>query len=680
VPVFSIRSPQGVVIHIQAPDQQTALQGAQQWASQNAGYLAARANAQQNIAQQNNVSGPKALGGAINSAAHAATFGGLSDIGGAVNAARDGMQNFAADHLGLGKNTGYGMGDAYKGYVDADRDAAQQYGQQHPSVNLGAQILGGSVAPGAVQGMKYIQAAPVVTAAEAGGRFLAGARNVAATAGRSAAVGAGMGAAAGFGNASGTPTQRLAPTAQGAVTGAITGAAVPAALAAAKPVIGAVGDAASNLGTNLGRRVGAIAPEVTANQQLAKALMADGQTSGSLVQGAQNFPGASTPTIADIAGENTRAAVRNAATQGPARNVAQGYRDGVAANLQENAINLTNNLTPGEVRTPAQLQTALRNQQLAAAGAQYPAFKAIPVPMNQQLASALSGKSGGGAIGYAAKLADALRDNDAATELAAISNGTSPDTVSAGALDTIRRGLRDSADKAVQAGDNGIAFGLGGRADDVQGALSTIPEWETANNTFKNYAQQIDAVDHGSTGLTARPPNFAAGIQPMTPEAQAASGVGYRQALVNALGAPTENAVGALNKIATSTNQGQNLAAQYGQDAADAYRAGLGAEADRMTNANYMAPNSNSATAGRQADAHSFSIHGAMDALKGLLNGPDLTDAERQVMVQGGLAQSPDDALMAALMKIQNPGPGITALGPYAVPVAAQQSVLQGPN
>jgi hypothetical protein len=689
VPVFSIRSPQGVVIHIQAPDQQTAMQGAQQWAQQNAGYLSARANANQNIAQQNGGLGP--VGGAINSAAHAATFGALSDIGGAVNAARNGVQNFAAG-MGIGKNTGSSMSDAYKGYVDADRAASQDYAQQHPVANFASQMVGGSIAPGAAAGGRFIQAAP----------------NIAGTIARSGAVGAAMGAASGFGNAQGNPVQRLPAAAQGAAAGGALGAAIPAGLAAAQPVVGGMADAASNLANNLGRRVGAVAPEVTANQQLARAILADGHTPDTLATAGANFPGASTPTVADLAGENTRAAIRNAATQGPARNAAQDYRNQVAANLQDNAIRLTGNLTPGETRTPLQLQSDLRDQQSAAAGAQYPAFQGTAVPVTDGLRSALSGASGSGAIGYAARLADALRDGTATGELGALRAanappGAGPDlggevdpnalawartvlgqpapdsiqpTVSAGTLDVLRRGLRESAGQASRAGENGIASGLGARAGDIEGALSSVPGWDTARGTFRNYAQQIDAVDHGSTGLTATPPDFAAGIQPMTPEAQTASGVGYRQALANALGAPTENAVGALNRISTSTNQGQNLASQFGQDTADTYRAGLGAEADRMTNANYMAPNSNSATAGRQADAHSFSIHGALDALKGLLNGPDLTDAERSAIVSTGLSATPTDPLVAALLRAQQGGLNITGLAPLTVPAAAQQIAL----
>ena len=676
------------------------MQGAQHYAQQNAGYLAARAQANAAVQQNNQHLGD--VGRTIRAAGEGLTAGFGPDLNGAVAAGQTGLQNLAA-RFGVGKPAPYNMAQAYAGTADAVRADEQAYGQRHPVLNTAAQIGGAVLTPGAMGAAKWAAEAP----------------NLAGVVARGAAVGAGYGGLSGAGHAPGGVGSKVAGAAQGAATGAIVGAAVPALGAAVSPVV----DAAGTVAANAARTFGMSNPADVATQRLTRAIQKDlaatGQTPLELQQAHAAWPGNSTPTVADLAGENTRSLMRTAASSGPARQTMVDYRNQVAADLQPNAIYLTSQLTPGEDRSADQLTAALTQARATAAAKQYQDPYNIPVD-SSPLVPALQGDAGNRALAAALRESDAMRLtpqvqdlqqlktaanpppqptsmmlNGVDTPLASLpphvqgalldahsaTSGAFPPTVSLGALDRVKVALNSMGQDAQAAGRNGEASGYFGRAQELDDSLaSQSPDYAAARDNYAGASRQIDAVGTGNSILKAlgnRPEDYGAALLAMSPGETWAAQNGARSALTDAIGAPMESAQGTLNRISTGTNTGRNLAATFGPDQADSYQAGLAAELERMSNANYMSPNTGSQTQLRGQDSGGLGFlnphHLAMDLIGKLTSGPGLSDEERSAIVNTGLGQNGvDDALLAAMMKSSQPSP-LPGFAGYATPALAQQ-------
>jgi hypothetical protein len=164
------------------------------------------------------------------------------------------------------------------------------------------------------------------------------------------------------------------------------------------------------------------------------------------------------------------------------------------------------------------------------------------------------------------------------------------------------------------------------------------------------------SLDAGGAALTAPPDAYAASfgaISPNTPMAQA----GARQALIDSIGRPTEGAIGTLNRISTATNPGENLSATFGDDAANAYRGGLGDEVNRVENANWMAPQLGSKTFSSAQDGHGLMHIGgmALGLVKRAVGGGPLTDAERSALVDAGVGDLSPELLNALIKRSKGP-------------------------
>lgn len=122
----------------------------------------------------------------------------------------------------MGKELPYTPQQAEAAVLQANREADNQFRQEHPVQSIGLNIAGGVFTPGA----------------GAAGRFVTAGRTLPAVIGRSAAVGAATGAVGGAGSAEGGYADRLA--------GAASGAAVGGALGSALPVAGRVAQAVGN--------------------------------------------------------------------------------------------------------------------------------------------------------------------------------------------------------------------------------------------------------------------------------------------------------------------------------------------------------------------------------------------------------------------------------------------------
>ncbi len=671
--MIQVRGPDGAILQFPNGTPQATMHAAM---SQHYAPFFAQRAAQQTIGSQP---------GLVRAMAHGATFG-LSDMAAGAGAfLGTGARNLMAS-AGIGQAAPYSAAQAYQGQVNAEHAAEAQFAQKHPLLNLGATVASSLAAPGAEQAARFIGAAPGMMSA----------------AGRSGAIGAATGAVSGAAGAA----PNLPAMANGAAHGAAVGGGLGLVSIPASAGAQAIGRGLQGMAGNVGRMAGFVAPEQVATQRLAAALQKDLSSTGhspiDLQASHANWAGNSTPTLADVGGENTRALMRTAASSGPARQTMVNYRDQVGADLQPNAIYLTSKLTPGEDRSGDQIAEALTQARAAAAAKQYQQPYNVQVD-SAPLIPALEGDAGRRALAAALRESDAMRLTPQVQELAALKTaanpppaptsmmvngvdtplasmppnlrsaltdasgalqGALPPTVSLGSLDRVKIALNAMGQDAQAAGRNGEAGGYFSRAQELDDSLaSQSPDYAAARDNYAGASRQIDAVGTGGSILKAlgnRPEDYGAALQNMSPGETWAAQNGARSALTDAIGAPMESAQGTLNRISTGTNTGRNLAATFGPDQADTYRAGLAAELERMSNANYMSPNTGSQTQTRGADSGAMgwlNPHHLATALLGkIANGPDLSDAERAAIVGQGLnSQGVPDPLLAALMKTSKP-------------------------
>jgi hypothetical protein len=743
--------------------------------------------------------------------ANGRAFNFAPEISGAVAAFDTAGNNLV--HTLKGEPKPYGAADMYHATAQATREEGAKYAAQHPGVNLALNVTGAAGNPANVAAGKYVAAAGKVLPAI----------------GRSAATGAALGA--GYGAGSGGPGGRAQGATQGAATGAAVGVALPVAGAAAERVAGGVAGA----GRNIARAAGVAKPADVARQRLAAAVAKDIKAGVDPQAALANWPGESRPTLADVGGENVRATVRDAGSQGPARQTLTQYRDRVAADLQDNAIALTNRLTPNDARPGSAVASDIERR---IADASTPPVTATPGQGGALLSQALNERAAQArqavddayaaaraanpeqaqlpksAIGHlTASVREAVADyapsstpnvRSVLSRLDALNAPTARDLFEIRSqLSNLRVGAPSpetaAASRAVGALDAQINSALDGGL--FTGDPSVVRLWQNANALRRSYGQQFEGGDliHdltaqdyrgggrnlviapedasnailGRNGVNPRAnltrdfgrvvdllgdnhpavqavrneaasrllsadagsPDYGTAFQtfqqnnpavagallpdltdPITSSRAAiaraltdqraldASGrvlnaapdayvtafgdanpagnvsqVGARQALIDAIGRPTEGAVGALNRISTATNPGQNLSATFGADTADNYRQALAAEISRMSNANYMAPNTGSQTASKSQDLIAALLHGGHAVAgfaKNLIGGGPLTDAERSAIVSPAIDDLHDEVLQALLRA--KAAPVLLPAASYAAPTLSAVSAGAG--
>lgn len=551
-----------------------------------------------------------------------------------------------------GQDIPYTSDQARDAVLRANKEADARYAGEHPVQSTALEVGGSLMTPGLGPASRFIGK---------GGNW--GARAL-----RSAGVGGAYGAVAGAGHAD--DGERLSGAGKGAAVGAALGGI-------AQPAIEAVG-----AGVRTGARIANKAtggkildPKKEAARRLAERLEKDKVTPASARKTTADWraTGASEPTVMDVAakngGEATKGLMRGAALKaGEGRSTARAYADRIEADLQDNAIRRTGQLT-ADKRTPAQVAEALKAERSAQDDVLYAAFQDEKVPVGDDIMAAIDGNAGLAVLRKAYNAADVRRDARAKAEIDALLNYDAKE-VSAGTLDLLRRVIRDNSGVQYKAGNNTLAGGFGGRADDLETPLMDVPGFDAARKTHQLYSQRIEALDHGGKGLNMAPDEFAAEIAPETlGEVQ----VGYRQKLADAIGNPTEGATGVLNRISSATNQGRNLEAAFPGEG-PRYQQALANELERLGNARFISPNTGSQTAGRAADAAEAgaiptSKSGVVTALiNKVRSGMTLTDGERAAIVDLGLG-SPDD-IPALLARIQR-DPSLLQLG--AVNAASSQ-------
>lgn len=400
-----------------------------------------------------------------------------------------------------------------------------------------------------------------------------------------------------------------------------------------------------------------------AGQRLAYALRQDGATPDQLQQIMNEWlrVGGTSPTLMDLAaklpsgGETTLGLLRGAAMKGgAARGAATRYADQVGADLQDNAIARTRQLTPDNPQPASAMQQTATAARKAAAQREYQAPYATQVDAAPVM-PALQGTTGARAIAAANSDADALRMAQQQAELSRLQQATTAPAqpapqpaggfsegssaadqaglqakiaaamggnpasqsvpVSLGTLDRIKIALREAGDKAARSGDNASATGFGQRAAEIDAHLAQAsPAYAGARDNYATASARLDALAHGGDILSASPDEFAQRMAELTqrgrpdvnlpniPAPQPMAQVGARQAITDAIGRPTEGATGTLNRVSTATNPGRNLGVTFGEEPAADYRQSLQNMTDQLRVARTMDPGTGSPTAQRLID------------------------------------------------------------------------------
>jgi hypothetical protein len=662
------------------------------------------------------------LQGVSNAAANGATLG-LDDAAmGGVNAAITGVRNLI--NQARGKTPAYSAGDAYAAQRAYDKQQAGIFARNHPIAATATSLAGGFAMPGAAQ-------LGELTAGK-GLPGVLGAKGLLPTVARSGAIGAGVGTINGAANAK--PGQELAGASNGAIMGGLTGAAIPALAGAAGAAVNRVAKPVATAGVRLANKAfgGTLLDHnQVAAQHLASALKADGAdpatigdavhawlmdgVTPSLMDAASSLPSGGRHTIGLLRGVTLKA--------GPAQGVATNYADQIAADLQDSAISKARALTPD--KRPAQtVLGALQQSRDDMAQQLYREPSATPVE-SAPVVDAVSGQTGRDALRMATKLADANRASEELAQLQAIRSAANPPPapplpagaenlgpaaqaqvrqqlglddgpalppmVRLGTLDHLKQGLNQMGQDAVARGNNRLAAGLFQRAKDIDDYLADQSQpYQMARDNFHQGSNRMEGVRLGLSGLTASPEDLAASIQDLQSRvqgqgpspAQLDAGVGYRQAITDAIGRPTEGATGVLNRLSTATNQSRNLATVFGQGAADRFQAGIGRLVDQVNNARAINPGTNSQTAGRLADAALVDLPSIpltrAGIVSGLINkvrsGLTLTDPERTALLDMGTARGgtlPPDVMSLLAPKA---APTYALSGALSVPLAVAAS------
>jgi hypothetical protein len=568
--------------------------------------------------------------GQVRAAAHGITLGGASILDAGSAALETGANNLIARLTG-GDDVGYGMADAFNAVRESESDARRSFAEENPLVALGYGIVGSVAATGATGGGNLI--AQALKNSNLGGRILG-----------SAVTGASAGGVEGL--LSSRPGEEARSTNEGLAVGGIVGAAAPV-------VSSGVGSTGRTLARGVNRLSGGrlLNPNREAGKRLVEAMRRDNMSPESIREATNEWmrSGASSPALLDIVaqnggGQNTLALLRAAGSRaGAGRNEAVQYTNQIQADLQDNIINRTRQLTPDQ-RPAQQVIDSLESQRSADAASQYAEPYAQRVALDNDTISALSGAPGRAALNRAYAAAEARRDVQQMQEINDLLNGSNE--VSAGTLDRIRIAMANRGEAMQRDPRNrDIAGGLFNRAGSIDEALAEPLAQPRAN--YRDLSQQIDAVNFGQGALRESPDMVAAQIDQMTPPAREAAGIGLRQNIIDNVGAPTEGATGYVNRLATGTNPRRILGDVFGEEEAARYQQALRNEVSRLGNARFINPNTGSQTASRLVDQvetlrnpPTSPVGIALALIDKVRRGATLTEQERGAILRMGTAQA----------------------------------------
>lgn len=540
-------------------------------------------------------------------------------------------------------------GDLRNAVTQSTRGESERFAREQPVANIGLQAAGGLLTGGGALGT--------------------GIRGAAITSGL---YGAGYGA----GTAEGGFAERLPGAVAGGATGAVAGGVIGAAAPYVARGLGSIGDAVSPVTEGLRRILPGNRPEpkVVAARRLTDQFRRQRNTPDIQAAIAERRAAGLEPSIVDVGGENLRATVRAAASaEGPGRELATQYAEGIRASAGPRAIERARGLTDDNrdaIQVARDLTQARRTEAQTLYGDAY--NQEIVVP--DVVLSALRGPEGGAAIQQARRIAALERDDAAlqALDNLAIADLDQNPTATGKALDYIRQAYADAA----QGAEGNLGAALQGRVNEIEQGLNLIPELRTARTAYRSASEQIDAVGGVPNALgrqqlgrpdrapmnamTTDATRYGQYVGGLSEPAQAANQVYQRDQIIQALGRGRDGAVGPMNALSAGSNLpagpnapivARNLEATFpGQG--QRFQQDIRLNREQVSNANFIDPNTGSPTASRLADQAAEGLQSAANvatggkaavvrlAIDNAIRRIGLNEAERQAIVELGIGSA----------------------------------------
>lgn len=452
---------------------------------------------------------------------------------------------------------------------------------------------------------------------------------------------------------------------------------IAALVAGGVPSVARVAVSTANRGATALTGRGFLDPAREATRRMTKAFTDDGGLDSALER-SNSFgrSGASAPSVMDLGGGNVRRLVRAAAGGGgPAETHTLSYADRIRSNLQDNVVNRTRQLTPEYQGSAANLGAELEANQGRLATEQYREPYAQPATVTPEMVDALQGSAGRSAISRARGAAEDTRDARQMAELADLEavaaeqgGGRNPLTgrvrsvqqaleeLSAGSLDRVRIAMRERGRALAQSGQNVRAGGHFGRVRDIDTALDQTPGLTEARDSYRQMQAGRDSLETGAGVLNLPSSEYAGQISELANRGASATlgpanlgpglRVGARQAITDAVEAPTAGATGVLNRIGTSNRATANLANTFGAERGGQFQEAVRNEVARLRNANFVSPESGSQTQLRAMDEGLVgSIPTSLGSLVSkvadkIFRGTQLSPQEREAIVRLGLSEA----------------------------------------
>lgn len=642
------RQPQATAtegITVETPDGQVYdVQAQQPWANDTVAtpsQLAAEAEAQRRLQTDPSM----ASGG--NALFQGLTFGYADELAGLLAGAGQAGRN--AIRSAQGQPIEIQAGDLRNAVTQTTRGESQRFAREQPVANIGLQAAGGLLT--------------------GGGAIGTGIRGAAITGGL---YGAGYGA----GTAEGGFAERLPGAVAGGVTGAVTGGALGAAAPVVARGLGSIGEAVSPVTEGLRRILPGNRPEpqVVAARRLTDQFRRQRNTPDIQAAIAERRAAGLEPSIVDVGGENLRATVRAAASgEGPGRELATQYAEGIRASAGPRAIERARSLT-GDNRDAIQVARDLTQARRTEAQTLYGDAYNQEIVVPDVVLSALRGPEGGAAIQQARRIAALERDDAAlqALDNLAIADLDQNPTATGKALDYIRQAYADAA----QGAEGNLGAALQGRVNEIEQGLNLIPELRTARTAYRSASEQIDAVGGVPNALgrqqlgrpdrapmnamTTDATRYGQYVGGLSEPAQAANQVYQRDQIIQALGRGRDGAVGPMNALSAGSNLpagpnapivSRNLEATFpGQG--QRFQQDIRLNREQVSNANFIDPNTGSPTASRLADQAAEGLQSAANvatggkaavvrlAIDNAIRRIGLNEAERQAIVELGIGSA----------------------------------------
>jgi hypothetical protein len=583
MPVFTIETPSGRRLKIEAGDEATAMRGAEEF---EAGQV-----------QQQQAPSPQMEAGMAELSRTTQRFA----DGGSLGGARAGAENFAdtatfglADEAaaGIGSIAGMLPGGHGKDYDSIKREIAAQRAQNDANHPIAA--VGGAIAGALGGGLGMVRGG-----LSASGRLGANA-GIGSRIGAGAADGAIYGGLYGAGSGEGV-ADRFKQGVGGAVAGGVIGGAIPAVTGTLNAVTKPVRDAVS----------ARVNPSGFAARKITERLGASNMTPETVARRLEANPGS---TMADVGGKSTRDLLRTTVNiPGPAKDRVTkqvNLRQFGQGDRLKRAIATTFADPDGYLSAKDQLAATAKR----VASPLYERAYSRPMHFSETLEEVLNTPAGKRALGEAQNLA--ANEQQPFRQIFINIRGQAKRVPDTRGWDYIKRALDDMIDGQTDAitrkvtNEGRILVGLKNR---MLAELDRYnPEYKMARKAFGGIAQIDEALEFGRKALTMSPESVRRQISGMSDTQKAAARIGAAETMRSTIDktAPTHNAI---LKVFNSRERFQNLRSLFDNDQQFAeFRKSIWQEARKRST--YDAVKGNSTTASQLADM--FEAGGTNEAME----------------------------------------------------------------